>query len=326
MSKQNPRIVFMGSPGFALGPLKGLLESGCQVVGVITAPDRPAGRGKKIRYSAVKEFLLKENKHIPLLQPENLKAEPFLESLKALKPELQIVVAFRMLPEAVWSIPPLGTFNLHASLLPQYRGAAPINHALINGEKVTGVSTFLIDEQIDTGNILLREKLEIGPEETAGELHDRLMDLGAGLVLETVRQLSRGALKAKPQELFMEPGSVLKPAPKIFKEDCRIDWNLPGPAIFNLIRGLSPYPGAFTHLEREGGQALLCKIFRATLEPASQPDAPGTISTDGKSYLMAAVKDGLLRIHSIQQEGKRRMDIRDFLAGFKLRDGEFRFS
>lgn len=326
MSKQNPRIVFMGSPGFALGPLQLLLESGCQVVGVITAPDRPAGRGKKLRYSAVKEFLLKENKHIPLLQPENLKAEPFLETLKALKPELQIVVAFRMLPEAVWSIPPMGTFNLHASLLPQYRGAAPINHVLINGDKVTGVSTFLIDEQIDTGNILLQEKIEIGPEETAGELHNRLMDLGAGLVLETVRQISGGALKAKSQELFLEPGSVLKRAPKIFKEDCRIDWNLPGLTLFNLIRGLSPYPGAFTHLERERGQTLLCKIFKATMEPALQPDTPGTISTDGKSFLMVAANDGLLRIHSIQQEGKRKMDIQNFLAGFELKSGESRFS
>jgi len=326
MSKQNPRIVYMGSPGFAVRPLQLLLESGCDVVGVITAPDRPAGRGKKIRYSAIKEFLIQEKKNIPILQPENLKAQSFLEKLRALKPELQIVVAFRMLPEAVWSIPSMGTFNLHASLLPQYRGAAPINHALINGEIVTGVTTFLIDDQIDTGNILLQERTDIGAEETAGELHDRLMAMGAGLVLETVRQISRGELTAKSQELFLKSGSSLKRAPKIFKEDCRIDWNLPGQALFNLIRGLSPYPGAFTLLERDAGQPLLCKIFKASFEPVSFPDAPGTISTDGKSTLKASVKDGVLHIHSIQQEGKRKMDIKDFLAGFKLRNGESRFS
>jgi len=326
MSKQNPRIVYMGSPGFAVRPLQLLLESGFNVVGVITAPDRPAGRGKNMRYSAIKEFLLQEEQKIPILQPEKLKAQSFLDELSALEPELQIVVAFRMLPEAVWSIPALGTFNLHASLLPQYRGAAPINHALINGENETGVTTFLIDDQIDTGNILLQERTEIGAQETAGELHDRLMHMGAGLVLETVRQISRGELKAKSQELFLEPGSSLKRAPKIFKEDCHIDWNRPGQMLFNLIRGLNPYPGAYTYLERDTGQSLVCKIFKATFESAPRTDAPGIIATDGKNTMKVAVKDGILHIHSIQQEGKRKMEIQDFLAGFKLRNGESRFS
>jgi len=290
----------MGSPGFAVRPLQLLLGSGCKVVGVITAPDRPAGRGKKIRFSDVKEFLVQEKLNIPILQPEKLKEPSFLEKLRSLKPELQIVVAFRMLPEEVWSIPPLGTFNLHASLLPQYRGAAPINHALINGEKETGVTTFLIDEQIDTGNILLQERTEIGPEESAGELHDRLMFMGAGLVLETVRQLKEGALKAKSQDLFLDPGTSLKRAPKIFKEDCRIDWNLPGQRLFNLIRGLSPYPGAFTYLERDPGQSLLCKIFKATFEPGSQADAPGRTANPHRFFWRKQLQEavaGLVALH-----------------------------
>ncbi|MDF1574605.1 MAG: methionyl-tRNA formyltransferase [Bacteroidales bacterium] len=326
MSKQHPRIVYMGSPGFAVPPLQLLLESGCHVVGVITAPDRPAGRGRKIRYSAIKEFLLREKMNIPILQPENLRSGTFLDELAALNPELQVVVAFRMLPEVVWSMPSLGTFNLHASLLPQYRGAAPINHVLINGEEETGVTTFFIDDQIDTGNILLQKRTGIGPKETAGELHDRLMVLGAGLVLETVGLISSGELKAKSQELFLEAGSNLKKAPKIFKEDCQIDWNLPGQALHNLIRGLSPHPGAYTFLERDGGKPVLCKILTAAFEPATQGLAPGTISSDGKSALKVALKDGVLHIYSIQQEGKRKMDIKDFLAGFRLKSGLSRFS
>ena len=326
MSNHFAHIVYMGSPGFAVRPLQVLLEAGCNVVGVITAPDRRAGRGKKIRYSAIKEYLLQQDKHIPILQPENLKDPTFIRELDALKPDLQIVVAFRMLPEVVWSIPSMGTFNLHASLLPQYRGAAPINHVIINGESETGVTTFFIDEQIDTGKILLQVRTAIGADETAGELHDRLMELGAGLVLETVLQISSGQLNAKSQDQYPDSGSGLKKAPKIFKEDCRIDWNLPGKKLFNLIRGLSPYPGAFTLLEREQGEPLLCKIFTATYEDAPPRDTPGTISTDGKRTLKVAVKDGAIHIHSIQQEGKRKMEIKDFLAGFSLTNGVYRFS
>lgn len=320
------RIVYMGSPGFAVGPLQQLLETGCQVVGVITAPDRPAGRGKKIRHSAVKEFLIRNKYEIPLLQPENLKDPEFVKDLQDLNPDLQVVVAFRMLPRVVWSIPNLGTFNLHASLLPQYRGAAPINHAIINGERETGVTTFLIDEQIDTGNILLQEHTAIGELETAGELHDRLMDSGATLVLETIRQISSGSLKAKPQDLNLDPKHPLKKAPKIYKEDCRIHWDLPGKDIMNLIRGLSPYPGAFSYLSGKEDEALLCKIFSATFEAIPHEDPPGTINSDGKRRLEVAVKDGVIEIQSIQLEGKRKMEIRDFLAGFSLRPGQFRFS
>jgi methionyl-tRNA formyltransferase len=271
---------------------------------------------------------------LPLLQPEKLKDPAFLEELRALEPDLQVVVAFRMLPESVWSIPALGTFNLHASLLPQYRGAAPINHVLINGEKETGVTTFFIDEEIDTGKILLQEATSIGAHETAGELHDRLMDLGAGLVLETVRRLSEGTLEARSQEHFLDSGAPLKPAPKIFKEDCRIDWSLPGEKLINFIRGLSPYPGAFGLLQREAGEreagagekALHCKIFRAAFEAGSQKHRPGTILSDGRQYFKVAVNDGLIQVLSIQLEGKRRMDIQEFLRGFNPGDGTFWFS
>ena len=316
----------MGTPGFAVGPLQRLLDSGCQVVGVITAPDRPAGRGKQLRHSEVKEFLLKQELSIPLLQPENLKDPAFLEELGGLKPDLQVVVAFRMLPEVVWRIPSMGTFNLHASLLPQYRGAAPINHVLINGEKETGVTTFFIDDQIDTGKILLQEATAIGPEECAGELHDRLKDLGAKLVLETVQGLAGGRLKARSQEQFMDPATTLKKAPKIYKEDCRIDWQLPGERLFNLIRGLSPYPGAYTFLERDGGKALQCKIYKAGFTAGTPVGKPGTIDSDGREIFRVACRDGQILIHSIQLEGKKRMDIKDFLRGFNPGSGTSWFS
>jgi methionyl-tRNA formyltransferase len=320
------RIVYMGSPGFAVRPLQKLLEAGCNVVGVITAPDRPAGRGKKIRCSAVKEFLNEHQIPIPVLQPENLKDPEFLKELQDLNPDLQVVVAFRMLPKVVWSIPTLGTFNLHASLLPQYRGAAPINHAIINGEQETGVTTFLIDEQIDTGNILMQEKIDIGEQETAGDLHDKLMELGAGLVLETVQGLSEGKLEAKSQDRYTDPKVSLNKAPKIFKEDCRIRWDLPGRDVSNLIRGLSPYPGAFTYLSRGEDEALLCKIFSASYEAIPHKDLPGTIYTDGKRKLEVRTKDGFIDIYSIQLEGKRKMHVRDFLAGFSLTGEQSLFS
>ena len=326
MKAKSMRIVYMGSPGFAVGPLQQLLENGFQVVGVITAPDRPAGRGKRIKQSAVKEFLIEHARDIPVLQPENLKDPAFVKSLEGLKPDLQVVVAFRMLPREVWSIPALGTMNLHASLLPQYRGAAPINHVIINGERETGVTTFLIDDQIDTGNILLQEKTTVGEQETAGDLHDRLMEIGASLVLETLEQLAAGKVKAKSQDAFMDPEIPLKKAPKIFKADCRISWDRPGQEVYNLIRGLSPYPGAYTYLSREGEDDLLCKIFSATFEALPHKEVPGTIYTDGKHRLEVAVKDGVIEIQIIQQEGKRKMEARDFLAGFSFSNGQSRFS
>jgi len=321
----------MGTPGFAVAPLRMLLEFGYNVVGVITAPDRRAGRGKKISHSEVKNYILSQEKPIPVLQPENLKDPSFIEELHTLKPDLQIVVAFRMLPELVWSIPSMGTFNLHASLLPQYRGAAPINHVLMNGEEETGVTTFFIDEKIDTGKILLQKSIAIGDDETAGELHDKLMDLGASLVLETVQQLSSTQLEATSQDQYMDAAFGLKLAPKIFKEDCRIDWDLPGEILFNLIRGLSPYPGAFTMLKKEdgdlgkAGNAIQCKLFKVNKEEASHQEHPGSIFTDGKGTLKVAVKDGWIHVYSIQQEGKRRMEIKDFLAGFNFGNGAYQF-
>lgn len=326
MSNPFPRIVYMGTPGFAIRPLERLLESGYNVVGVVTAPDRRSGRGKMLHHSAVKDYLLKLDTPVPLLQPENLKEPSFLKELTDLKPDLQVVVAFRMLPEAVWSVPELGTFNLHASLLPQYRGAAPINHVIMNGERETGVTTFFIDEQIDTGKIILQKKTAIAEDETAGELHDRLMELGAGLVLETVERIAEGRLEKVSQDQFTDSTMVLKKAPKIFKEDCRMDWDLPGKVLYNMIRGLSPYPGAFTMLERVDRDPLVCKIFKATFESLPHALSPGDIHTDGKQSLKVAVRDGMLHIHSIQQEGKRKMDIKDFLAGFSITNEATRFS
>ena len=348
MNPESIRIVYMGTPGFAVKPLQKLIHEGYLVAGVVTAPDRPAGRGKKLRESEVKTFIREQHPRIPLLQPQNLKDPEFLEELQSLQPDLQAVVAFRMLPEAVWKIPPLGTFNLHASLLPQYRGAAPINHVLMNGERETGVTTFLIDHQIDTGNILLREPVQVGDQETAGELHDRLMEKGSELLVKTVRGLAEGTLKALPQDRFIQPEETLKTAPKISKEDCRIDWHQKGRVTVNQIRGLSPVPGAFTFLETTGsgteatrgrevaekpgsgttgsGNGMLCKVFRASFEPATPPEKPGTLLSDGRKTLQVAVPDGFVHVHSLQMEGKRRMETEQFLAGFRITSGNFRFS
>lgn len=314
----------MGTPEFALAPLERLLEAGCRVVAVVTGPDRPAGRGKQIRFSPVKQFAMRRG--LPVLQPENLKDPDFVKTLEDLEPDLQVVVAFRMLPEVVWRIPKLGTFNLHASLLPQYRGAAPIHHAIMNGEKETGVTTFLIDARIDTGNILLREKTAIGPEETAGDLHDRLMVLGAGLVLETARRLAAGEIRPRSQEDFMAGHELLKKAPKIGKADCQIRWDREAEKVYNFIRGLSPHPGAYTHLVRTTGEHILCKVFASSMESRDHRDTPGTIHSDGKRFLKAAVADGYLQILSLQQEGKRRMGITEFLAGISLAAFQPRFS
>ena len=324
MKIEDLRIIYMGTPEFSVAPLEKLLVEGSRVVAVITAPDRPAGRGRKIKFSPIKEYALAHS--LPVLQPENLKDPSFVEKLKALEPDLQVVVAFRMLPEVVWSIPRLGTFNLHASLLPQYRGAAPINHAIINVEKETGVTTFMIDEQIDTGNILLREKTGISHEETAGQLHDKLMVLGAGLVLETASRLARGDIRARSQEDFMTGDEVLKKAPKIRKEDCLIRWDQPGEHVYNLIRGLCPHPGAHTHLLKKGGGKVLCKVFASRMEQKIHHEEPGQVQSDGKRFLKVAVSDGYLHILSIQQEGKRRMDIAEFLAGISPASFQPRFS
>ena len=318
------RIIYMGTPEFAVVPLARLMDAGANVVSVITAPDRPAGRGKKIRYSPVKEFALSNG--LPLLQPANLKDPAFVARLHALDPHLQVVVAFRMLPEVVWRVPLLGTFNLHASLLPDYRGAAPINHVLINGETHTGVTTFLIDEKIDTGQVLLQEETSIGDRETAGELHDRLMEMGAGLVLQTVEKLADGDIEPVSQESLAAPGKQLHEAPKLTREDGRIKWDRHGKELFNLVRGLSPYPGAFTTLTRKDNTPVLCKIYSASFEKASHRHETATMISDGKSSLKVAVRDGYLHVHSIQQEGKRRMGIREFLAGINLTSCQPRFS
>ena len=326
MRPEETKIIYMGTPEFAVLPLRQLIEDGYNVVAVVTAPDRPAGRGKKLRESAVKEFIRKNHPSVDVLQPTNLKDPGFVTQLDQLQPDIQTVVAFRMLPEVVWSMPEYGTFNLHASLLPQYRGAAPINHVLMNGEHETGVTTFLIDEQIDTGNILLQKRIRIGESETAGELHDRLMEAGSKLVLETVSGLAEGTLKALPQEQLIPDEESLKKAPKLTKEDGRIDWSRPGRSLVNQIRGLSPVPGAFTTLETEEEQGLICKIFRASFEPAHQQQPPGSLHTDGKQWLKVAVPDGFVQIESLQIEGKRRVEVPQFLSGFRFTPGSYRFS
>jgi methionyl-tRNA formyltransferase len=301
------RIVFMGTPDFAVESLKALLHAGHTVVGVVTAPDKPAGRGQKLSESAVKQYAQEQG--LPILQPIKLKDPEFIAQLSALKPDLQVVVAFRMLPETVWNLPPQGTVNVHGSLLPNYRGAAPINWAILNGEKETGVSTFKLQHEIDTGDILLQEKMPIGPNETAGELHDRMKVEGAQLLVKTLQELANGTLKASPQQL----NSDTKHAPKLFKGDCEIDWNKAAEQIHNQIRGLSPYPTAFTVL---GDKTL--KIFSADIEPGKPEIPAGTFSTDHKSYLKFAATDGYLSLKEVQLEGKKKMGIDEFLRGVRL--------
>lgn len=313
MQKINsPRIVFMGTPEFAVASLDALVQEGFNVVGVITAPDKPAGRGMKLQESAVKKYAAEHGLHI--LQPEKLKNPAFIEELQALRADVQVVVAFRMLPEIVWDMPPLGTINLHASLLPQYRGAAPINWAVINGEKQTGVTTFKLQHQIDTGNILLQEKIDIGGDETAGELHDEMKTVGAKLLVKTIQQLAAGTLQEITQDDFAATQQItLKHAPKIFTETCKIDWSKPAEDIHNLIRGLSPYPAAFTHLDGK-----LLKVFRSSKEVKEHSLQPGTIQSDGKTYLKYACVNGFINLLDIQLEGKKRMGVEDFLRGYKV--------
>jgi methionyl-tRNA formyltransferase len=315
MSLSLLRIVFMGTPEFAVASLEALVRAGFNIVGVVTAPDKPAGRGMKMTESAVKKFA--SRKGIPILQPEKLKDPAFLEALKALQADLQVVVAFRMLPEIVWNMPRLGTINLHGSLLPQYRGAAPINWAVINGDKETGVTTFKLKHEIDTGDILLQERMPIGDNETAGEVHDRMMDLGANVLVETVKGLSNGSLKETPQSAVIDASGseqvTLRHAPKIFTATCKIDWNKPSEEIYNLIRGLSPYPAAFTDFE---DKAL--KIFRAEKEWIIPDSKQGRFETDRKTYLKFACNDGYIHVKDLQMEGKKRMLVEEFLRGYRF--------
>lgn len=322
MTGKELRIVFMGTPDFAVTSLKALVENGYNVVGVITAPDKPAGRGKKLAESAVKKYAVENN--LKILQPEKLKNPEFLEELKKLKPDLQVVVAFRMLPEVVWNMPKYGTFNLHGSLLPQYRGAAPLNWAVMNGETKTGVTTFLLDQEIDTGKILFKKEIKIGDDDTVGDIHDRLMEIGADLVLESVDAIASGNIQPIPQDK-LTANMEIKHAPKIFKEDCKIDWNEDTEKIRNLIRGLSPYPTAWSNLVHiETGEEILTKIFFVQKVSSQKLSEPGMIEADGKTFLNVACKDGWLQITDLQIAGKKRMKTDEFLRGFQ-QIKEYRF-
>ena len=313
----------MGTPEFAVASLGALVSAGCNIVGVITAPDKPAGRGLKLQESAVKKYALE--KQLKVLQPEKLRSSQFLEELRSLNVDLQVIVAFRMLPEAVWNMPPMGTINVHASLLPQYRGAAPINWAVINGEKQTGVTTFKLKHEIDTGDILLQDKISIGENETAGEVHDKLKVLGAKVLVKTVQGLANGTLKEMPQVSTLNTentdnfsqltihNSPLKHAPKIFTETCKIDWNKSVDEVHNLIRGLSPFPGAFTYLNDK-----LLKIYRSEKQNHPPSIPAGGFETDGKTFLNFACTDGSVAVRELQLEGKKKMNVEDFLRGHKL--------
>jgi len=311
------RIVFMGTPEFAAHNLRILHQSGANVVAVVTAPDKPAGRGRKITPSAVKQTA--QELGIQVLQPVKLKDPAFVEVLRNLKPDLQVVVAFRMLPEVVWNLPPYGTFNLHASLLPQYRGAAPINWAVMNGETVTGVTTFFLNHEIDTGNIIMQEKVAIEPDDNAGSVHDKLMETGARLVVKTVAAIEAGDVKEQSQSADGE--EALKPAPKIFKDDCRINWSMSSVEIHNKVRGLSPYPAAWTEMQEPGKAPVSLKVYATVLTDSDYALNPGALFCDGKELLMAGTGDGTLGILEIQMAGKKRMPVTDFLRGYRWVEG-----
>jgi methionyl-tRNA formyltransferase len=309
---QSLRIVFMGTPEFAVASLDALVKAGCNIVGVITAPDKPAGRGMQLQQSAVKKYAVEHN--LKVLQPEKLKSLQFLENLRSLKPDLQIVVAFRMLPEFVWNMPPMGTVNLHGSLLPQYRGAAPINWAVINGEKETGVTTFKLKHEIDTGDILLQERFPISENDTAGDIHDKMKEIGAKLLVKTVEDLANGTLKETPQHQTSNfEQRTLQHAPKIHTDTCIIHWDRPVETVHNLIRGLSPYPGAFTILNEK-----MLKVFRSKKEIIYPKSTEGDYETDGKTFLKFACTDGYLHLLEIQLEGKKKMGIEEFLRGYRF--------
>ncbi len=306
------RIVFMGTPEFAVASLDALVKAGCNIVGVITAPDKPAGRGMTLQQSAVKKYAVENN--LPILQPEKLKNPEFLSELKSLHPDLQIVVAFRMLPEVVWNMPPMGSVNLHGSLLPKYRGAAPINWAVINGEKETGVTTFKLKHEIDTGDILLQESFTIYENDTAGEVHDRMKEIGAKVLVETIKGLTDESIVEKPQ-LVTSNGQPkqIKHAPKIYTETCKIDFNKPVEEIHNLIRGLSPFPGAFTFLNDK-----MLKIYRSEKEDSKPNITTGSYETDGKTFLKFTCTNGFILVKELQLEGKKKMNIEEFLRGYRF--------
>ena len=301
----------MGTPDFAVEPLRRLVNAGKNIVAVITMPDKPAGRGHKIQFSPVKEYALSVG--LPILQPTNLKDPEFIEELRSYQADLQIVVAFRMLPEIVWNMPPLGTFNLHASLLPQYRGAAPINWAVINGETETGITTFFLQHEIDTGNIIMQEKITIAPDDNAGIVHDRLMMLGADLVLKTVEQIESGNISSMPQ-----PEGELKAAPKIFKDTCLINFNTTAEAVRNLVRGLAPYPAAWIELTDPSGNTTNMKIYEVSKELCTPTHPAGTLICDGKKILKVAVLDGYIHLDQVQLAGKKRMPSADLMRGTDL--------
>jgi methionyl-tRNA formyltransferase len=306
------RIVFMGTPEFAVAILEKLVAENCNVVAVVTAPDKPAGRGMQLSQSAVKQFAVQHG--LKVLQPVKLKEPLFIEELQTLHADVQVVVAFRMLPEMVWNMPPMGTINLHASLLPKYRGAAPINWAIINGEKETGITTFKLQHAIDTGDVLMRQKISIRPDETAGELHDEMKVLGAQMVYDTLEGYCNGTLQPIPQnKLQHEAIGHIPEAPKLHTDICKIDWQKSSVEVYNLIRGLSPYPGAFTFLNEK-----MLKIYKASTEIASVSKAIGEVDTDGKTYLRFAAADGWVYVKEIQLEGKKRMLVEDFLRGYRF--------
>lgn len=312
------KVVFMGTPEFAVASLNAIMQAGYEVAAVVTVPDKPAGRGQKLSFSAVKEYAVK--KHLRLFQPEKLKDENFISELKKINADVFVVVAFRMLPEAVWAMPPKGTFNLHGSLLPQYRGAAPINRAVMNGEKTTGVTTFFIEKEIDTGKIIFSEKTEIGENETAGDIHDRLMNIGAALVVKTLDAIENENINQTSQEELLNKNETLKTAPKIFKNDCRINWNKPVEEIHNQIRGLSPHPAAFTEMVSNTDERVLLKIFRCEKILKQHELVPGTIESDKKNYIQIAAQNGFINITELQSAGKKKMPVKDFLMGFPIRN------
>ena len=316
MNPKDTRIVFMGTPAFAVASLDALVKAGFSIVSVVTAPDKPAGRGLQLQQSAVKKYAVENN--LPVLQPTKLKDPAFIEALKVLDAQLFVVVAFRMLPEVVWDMPPMGTINVHGSLLPSYRGAAPINWAVINGEKETGVTTFKLKAAIDTGNILLQDKLPITDEDTAGSVHDTMMVLGANLLVTTLTGLVNNTLVEKDQETIIDNDpTLLKHAPKIFTETCTINWTEDATSIYNLIRGLSPFLGALTKLDDK-----ILKIFESAKEINNHTNKIGSISTDSKTYLKFACADGYVHVLDLQLEGKKRMKVADFLRGYKISESE----